>query len=427
VKGSAKRANDELKCRYTPLLAFLLLPNIWLHPACGKVIFSAADVAVVLLIKQYISTNLVGSRGGSKSVSSATFAAWAAAAWLFNPYTATISTRGNGDSIVVLLQLLVLVLLSPPQVAVRSAAKDQPPNRLPWTCLASAGAFFGLLVHWRIFPVIYGPSLLVYFAHQARQVRILYCLNHCGPCLMRQSYCHCRTRNLPLPLPPFSSPVLYSVSRVVWVDSSEAKLTVLWDLQTRRPLCGWLRSCLAFGAPALATFAVLCGASYAAYGHDFLHEAILYHSTRRDPRHNFSPHFLFTYLDTVRLSGTEGAAAVPAWLDPSAGALVCMAATLVGAAAVLSDNLAAAWTVSTIVFVALNKVSTAQYFVWYMGLAPVLLPVLWRRWGKLQSFATAAWVCTQLVWLGVAYQLEFEVRTQPVRVSCATHHMPASN
>ena len=35
---------DRATYRYTPLLAWALLPNVWLHPAAGKLLFCAADV-----------------------------------------------------------------------------------------------------------------------------------------------------------------------------------------------------------------------------------------------------------------------------------------------------------------------------------------------------------------------------------------------
>jgi GPI mannosyltransferase 1 subunit M len=174
-------------------------------------------------------------------------------------------------------------------------------------------------------------------------------------------------------------------------------------------------SCIAFGAPALFGFTALGGASYVLYGDDFLDEAFRYHASRRDPRHNFAPHFLFTYLDTARIAAAGDPAvpaAVPMWADAALGSTVCMAASLVTVAKNLPEDIAASWVVSTMVFVALNKVSTAQYFVWYMGLIPLMLPELWLRWGWSQTAASIAWVCSQLAWLAIAYQLEFKVRAQ---------------
>ena len=52
-----------------------------------------------------------------------------------------------------------------------------------------------------------------------------------------------------------------------------------------------------FAAAAAITFLILGLGCYAAYGHDFLHETYLYHSGRKDPRHNFSIYFYNAYLE----------------------------------------------------------------------------------------------------------------------------------
>lgn len=52
-----------------------------------------------------------------------------------------------------------------------------------------------------------------------------------------------------------------------------------------------------FGGASAAVFLLLGAACYRLYGQRFIDEAFLHHVTRRDPRHNFSPHFYPIYLD----------------------------------------------------------------------------------------------------------------------------------
>jgi len=129
----------------------LLLPNVWLHPAwcaaprCageradgesltprdrGKLLFCAADLAAAWLVTELLSA------GGA----SAGEAWWSAAASLLNPLTLAISTRGSCDSLLSLLQLLLLRALQ---------------RRAP----AAAGGWLGAAVHLRLFPAIHALPL----------------------------------------------------------------------------------------------------------------------------------------------------------------------------------------------------------------------------------------------------------------------------
>ena len=62
----------------------------------------------------------------------------------------------------------------------------------------------------------------------------------------------------------------------------------------------------------------------------------------------------------------------------------------------------------TFAFVALNKVCTSQYFIWFLLLVPLYLPhsSLVSKLG-LGITAAALWVGTQALWLWQGYELEF--------------------
>ncbi|GAA5910133.1 hypothetical protein JCM5296_001968 [Sporobolomyces johnsonii] len=118
--------------RYTPLLSILVAPNSLL-PVFGKVLFSLCDLLVGTMLYR-----LLRSRGSSPKTANRTVAI----AWLLNPMIANISTRGSSESVVGALVVGVLALAEEGR----------------WDATA---VLYGVAVHFKLFPVIYGSSLLV--------------------------------------------------------------------------------------------------------------------------------------------------------------------------------------------------------------------------------------------------------------------------
>ena len=157
---------------------------------------------------------------------------------------------------------------------------------------------------------------------------------------------------------------------------------------------------------------------YHLYGTEFLFEAFLHHASRRDPRHNFSSHFYFTYLHHFSVESSDSVPLASATLfNPDHSALVCTITVVLALAIRYRRHLEFCWLLTTLAFVAFNKVCTAQYFVWYFGLLPLCLTDLdWGKWRVLAS-AGGFWIVAQLHWLGWAYLLEFQVRGHPLSVN----------
>jgi GPI mannosyltransferase 1 subunit M len=124
---------DRETYRYTPLLAWMLLPTTWSSTwfSFGKAIFAVGDMIAGLLIMLVLrsSVNMPMER-----------ALKFASIWLLNPMVATISTRGSSEG---LLGVMVIALL--------------------WAVMQRrvllAGVLLGSGVHFKIYPFIYAPSI----------------------------------------------------------------------------------------------------------------------------------------------------------------------------------------------------------------------------------------------------------------------------
>ncbi|KAI5479926.1 phosphatidylinositol glycan, class M, glycosyltransferase family 50 protein [Pseudohyphozyma bogoriensis] len=111
--------------RYTPLLALVVSPNIFLHPAFAKTLFSVSDLLVGLILHSLLRSDT------TLSAQSATN--YVASIWLLNPLIANISTRGSSESVLGVLVVSVLWF----------AKKGR------WGATA---VVFGLAVHFKVFP-----------------------------------------------------------------------------------------------------------------------------------------------------------------------------------------------------------------------------------------------------------------------------------
>jgi len=296
---------DRHTYRYSPLLAYLMVPSIIWSPVFGKLMFIMFDI-----LSGYLIYCIVKADGVTKELT----AKMAAAAWLYNPLVMNVSTRGSAESLIITLVLLTLHLYH---------------QRV----FILTGIFYGLAIHFKIYPIIYCLSLYIPLTNQSGIIS-LFTIN---------------------------------TARIRLVTTTIITITGL---------------------------TALC---YHFYGDTFLQETYLYHVTRKDTRHNFSVYFYLLYLtceeDDIGLS-------IITFLPQ----LILVLA--VGKRFSNIHDIDFCLFCQTVVFVTFNKVVTAQYFLWYLSLLPIVVSKL-SLTNKEVALGSLVWGFAQGSWLLPAYLLEF--------------------
>ena len=132
---------DRHTYRYTPLAAYMALPNIWWFPQFAKVIFCICDV--IMGISMW---SLIESQNRNKQNT------WLYVAfWLFNPVTIVMSTRGSNDNIIAMLVYVTMYYLLKKEYV-------------------KAGLVYGLSVHFKIYPIIYSFVFYLYIDCDKKQI-----------------------------------------------------------------------------------------------------------------------------------------------------------------------------------------------------------------------------------------------------------------
>ena len=392
--STVKSPFNRATYRYTPLLAQIIhyfdialsstgakTSVLSLNGSFAKWLFFFADLFCGILLTR-IYTKLYQLTQTSTDVGWIVGLGW----WL-NPLMIGISTRGNAESLNLLLILLFLHLL----LSHTSNGKDSHIWK-DMIRVAGMGIVFGLGVHWRLYPILYAPSILSYFISTASKR---------------------------------SNSTGYTTSLFQNIRSS-------------------LPTLLMFTLTSASTFLALIYVYYEQYGQQFMYESYTYHLERKDHRHNFSLWFLSIYtrwfssisdvdltvnrwvwfmvdrLPMVMLLGLVCAIA----LKPLQPLLHYRDKTVESQGS--SNGRVLIWQLlaTTLIFVAMNKVITSQYFVWYLIFLPLLIqpsstraaPATRSEHSKRKSsrintsaiVALLVWIVGQALWLGQGYALEMQ-------------------
>lgn len=341
--------------RYTPLLAWILWPTTLFSSSSpsfflpiffsfGKILFATGDIMAGFLIVQILKKSL--NMPNAKALVYTSI-------WLLNPMVATISTRGSSEG---LLGALVIALL--------------------WAVLQRrvvlAGFLLGLAVHFKIYPFIYGASIIWWLDDQNATI---------------------------------ASSTLATVNKNNTSADTNYEIKTFFIDQTR--IWNFFNSArLTLIGVSLLTFASLNILMYSIYGHPFLQHTYLYHVTRLDHRHNFSPYNILLYLLSSTASSTSITRNV--YLVKLAFLPQLFLSAFAIPMLLAKKDLPSTMLAQTFAFVSFNKVCTSQYFIWYFVFIPFYLPrssFLSQKYRG--SLVAILWVLTQAFWLHQAFQLEF--------------------
>ena len=337
--------------RYTPLLAILMIPNIKIWYPIGKFLLSTIDVGVGYLIEKLLRAQEIQTKEDRtfneilKAENDEAFYNYASLFYLYNPLTIVICTRGSADCIITFLVLLSLIYLEKKKYYL-------------------SALIYGFAVHFKIYPIIYAPSLFLYLLYKE----------------------FIQNKNGPLELEPI--PFFFRIYHKI-------KSTIIMVFSYL-----FTKTALLFVIISSGVFFFFLALFYKLIGYKFLYEYLLYHLIRKDHRHNYS---IFYY--TIYLTYDNDFSKYLSLITFLPQMILILSVTIF-----LYKDINLCLIVLTMIFVHFNKVITAQYFIWYLSLIPLIIHRnLLFGVKKLKAILLLTiWMIFEIIWNRYSHLLEYE-------------------
>ena len=331
--------------RYTPILAFLMTPNIFFYYSFGKFLLSTIDVIVGFLIEKLLIVQNNKNSNDEKFVYNSLF-------YLYNPIIIVICTRGSADCIITCLVVLCLLLLE-----------------MKYYLLSAF--VYGFAVHFKIYPIIYAPAIYLYLVNK------IYNNNNQNENENKNSY-------LKFILQKFLFPIFLILKNI------HKYYSILYVLISS------------------FTFLSLLIIFYKIIGYKFLYEYLLYHIIRKDHRHNYS---MFYYL--IYLTYNSKLSKFLSLITFLPQIILIILITIL-----MFEKINLCLIVLTMVFVVFNKVITAQYFIWYLCLMPLIVNrnLLFKEKKMKGIFLAGIWMFFEGIWNSFSHLLEYNGKNKFVEM-----------
>jgi len=433
--------------RYTPLLALMMLPNINININFGKVIFVFLDILNGICIEillnlqnlnrrknidkrqniqnsdqnfqnQYLNSNSLNPNSNNlnnsenlnniyqnenltekinnilgiiKKIIDNPFA-YSSLFYLYNPFVINISTRGSADCLIIFFILITLIFLE-------------------LDIYSLAGICYGLSIHFKIYPIIYGPAILLYIITKNKDL-----YDGCQIDYKNENAQNNEINEIENSISDnYQSKLINFLKSLLSVNFYMNKAYKILKFintfymklfrQIKILLKYMFKYLLNLNVFVFFTFAIIIFGSlfaifYLAFGNQFAYEYLLYHVVRKDHRHNYS---IFSYL--MYLTYTKNFGKILSLL-----AFLPQAILIILVSIFLFSDLNICLVLITWIFVTFNKVVTAQYYLWYLSLLPMIIP--YNKMFLLHKTKTlilfSLWLYFEVFWNNISHRLEFK-------------------